>query len=111
MGDTNVDSDAGQMTERSRLIGAAGRWSVAVRPLGSWMNRSGDAHAAGGLVEEALDHAEHANTELRELVYGILPNVLPAAGSYAPCADDLARRIRVARALKQPPHGCALLAR
>jgi signal transduction histidine kinase len=32
------------------------------------------------LLEEALEHAQHANTELRELAHGILPSVLTRGG-------------------------------
>jgi signal transduction histidine kinase len=41
----------------------------------------GDADAPGAeLVDEALDHAERANAQLRELVRGILPAVLRRGG-------------------------------
>jgi signal transduction histidine kinase len=36
--------------------------------------------AARGLVQEALQHAEQANSELRELAHGILPSVLTRGG-------------------------------
>jgi PAS domain S-box-containing protein len=39
-----------------------------------------DDEAAPGLVAEALDHAEQANVELRELVHGILPRSSRGAG-------------------------------
>jgi signal transduction histidine kinase len=39
-----------------------------------------DPRAAGGLVGEALDHAERAMLELRELAHGILPSVLTRGG-------------------------------
>jgi signal transduction histidine kinase len=38
---------------------------------------------AAELVEEALGHAEHANTELRELAHGILPAALSRGGLQA----------------------------
>jgi PAS domain S-box-containing protein len=41
---------------------------------------NGDHEAAGRLVEEALQHAEQANHELRELAHGILPGVLARGG-------------------------------
>jgi signal transduction histidine kinase len=36
--------------------------------------------AAGAMVDEALEHAERANAELRELAHGILPAVLTRGG-------------------------------
>jgi signal transduction histidine kinase len=57
-------------------------------------HEAGDGQAAGALVSEALDHAEHANTELRELVYGILPSVLSRGGLSAGVAE-LTARLRV----------------
>jgi PAS domain S-box-containing protein len=39
-----------------------------------------DDEAAPALVGEALDHAEQANVELRELAHGILPAVLSSGG-------------------------------
>jgi signal transduction histidine kinase len=36
--------------------------------------------ASDGLIDEALDHAEAANTELRDLARGILPRVLTLGG-------------------------------
>jgi signal transduction histidine kinase len=57
-------------------------------------HEAGDGQAAGALVGEALDHAEHANTELRELVYGILPTVLNRGGLAAGVAE-LTARVRV----------------
>jgi PAS domain S-box-containing protein len=41
--------------------------------------QNGDEQASA-LVTEALDHAERATTELRELAHGILPTVLTAGG-------------------------------
>ena len=53
-----------------------------------------DADAARALVAEALDHAEHATVELRELVQGILPPVLTRSGLYA-AVETLATRMPV----------------
>jgi signal transduction histidine kinase len=39
-----------------------------------------EAEAAPALVAEALDHAEHATAELRELAHGILPSALTHGG-------------------------------
>jgi signal transduction histidine kinase/ketosteroid isomerase-like protein len=39
-----------------------------------------DPDAAPALLTEAIDHAEHANSELRELAHGILPQVLSHGG-------------------------------
>ena len=50
-----------------------------------------DAHA---LVTQAIDHAEQANTELRELSQGILPRVLMHGGLRA-AVDALAARMPV----------------
>jgi signal transduction histidine kinase len=50
--------------------------------------------AAGSLVAEALDQAEHANAELRELAHGILPGVL-AEGGLAAGVRSLVSRMRV----------------
>jgi PAS domain S-box-containing protein len=46
------------------------------------------------LMSEALDHAEHANTELRELAHGILPEVLTRGGLRAG-VEALATRMPV----------------
>jgi PAS domain S-box-containing protein len=50
--------------------------------------------AAPALVEEALDHAEQATVELRELVHGILPPVLTHGGLHA-AVQALATRMPV----------------
>jgi signal transduction histidine kinase len=49
---------------------------------------------ARGLVTEALDHAERATDELRELAHGILPAVL-TQGGLRPGVDALALRMPV----------------
>jgi PAS domain S-box-containing protein len=41
---------------------------------------SEDGEQAAALVAEALDHAEHANADLRELAHGVLPSVLTRDG-------------------------------
>jgi signal transduction histidine kinase len=51
-----------------------------------------DDDAARALVAEALDHAEEATGELRELVQGILPPVLTRSGLHA-AVVTLARRM------------------
>ena len=43
-------------------------------------NLEHDADDAGSLVDEALEHAERATDELRELVHGILPSALTVGG-------------------------------
>jgi signal transduction histidine kinase len=53
-----------------------------------------DQGAVPGLVHEALDHAESANVELRELAHGILPTVLTRGGLRAG-VDVLASRTPV----------------
>ena len=40
----------------------------------------GDVEAEKDLITEALDNAERANTELRELAHGILPTALARGG-------------------------------
>jgi signal transduction histidine kinase len=45
----------------------------------------------GSLVGEALDHAEKANSELRELSHGILPGVLTRGGLHAGVAELVER--------------------
>jgi hypothetical protein len=52
----------------------------------------GDAEA---LVEEALEHAQRGNSELRELAHGILPDVLTRNGLRAGIAAVVARELRV----------------
>jgi signal transduction histidine kinase len=49
---------------------------------------------ASDLVSEALDHAEQANVELRELAHGILPAVL-THGGLRPAVKELASRTPV----------------
>ena len=51
-----------------------------------------DDDAARALVAEALDHAEQATVELRELVQGILPPVLRRSGLHA-AVEGLATRM------------------
>jgi signal transduction histidine kinase len=46
---------------------------------------------AGGLMREALDHAEQANSELRDLAHGILPPVLTRSGLRAGVESILSR--------------------
>jgi signal transduction histidine kinase len=53
-----------------------------------------DASAAPALVEEALDQAQDATVELRELAHGILPSVLTGGGLHAG-VDALASRMPV----------------
>jgi signal transduction histidine kinase len=53
-----------------------------------------DDEAVPALVDEALDHAEQATVELRELVHGILPPVLTRGGLH-PAVESLAGRMPV----------------
>ena len=53
-----------------------------------------DPDAASALVNEALDHAEQATAELRELAHGILPSVLTRGGLRAGI-DALASRMHL----------------
>jgi signal transduction histidine kinase len=59
---------------QQRLVHAVITLKLALREL-----ESHDGSAAA-LVREALDHAQNANSELRELVHGILPAVLTSGG-------------------------------
>ena len=53
-----------------------------------------DGESADALVVEALDQAEQANAELRELAQGILPTIL-ARGGLRAGVDTLVSRVRV----------------
>jgi signal transduction histidine kinase len=53
-----------------------------------------DDEAANGLVDEALEHAEEANVELRQLAHGILPSEL-SRGGLAAGVDALVSRMRL----------------
>jgi PAS domain S-box-containing protein len=50
-----------------------------------------DDEPSSELVAEALDHAEHATAELRELAHGILPTVLTRGGLHAGVQDLTSR--------------------
>ena len=54
----------------------------------------GDVQAAEALLAEALDNAEQANAELRELVHGILPTAL-TRGGLARAVAALVSRTRI----------------
>jgi signal transduction histidine kinase len=49
---------------------------------------------AADLVDEALEHAELANSELRDLAHGILPGALKAGG-LRPAVEALVSRVRL----------------
>jgi len=70
---------------QQRLVHSVINMKLALRELG----RS-DQHAEEHM-SEALDHAERANLELRELVYGILPGALTSGGLRAG-VEELASR-------------------
>jgi len=53
-----------------------------------------DPERAQSLLSEALDHAEHGNSELRELAHGILPAVL-TRGGLPDAIDALVSRLDV----------------
>jgi signal transduction histidine kinase len=55
---------------------------------------AGDDETGSAFVDEALDQAEQANDELRELAHGILPAAL-TAGGLAPAVNALVSRLRV----------------
>ena len=60
---------------------------------------------AAELVHEALEHAERATTELRDLAHGILPAAL-ARGGLSAGVDTLRSRIRLPVRLRSPTSGC-----
>jgi signal transduction histidine kinase len=60
---------------QQRLIHAVITLKLALATL-----REGDAAGAEPLVSEALNHAEQATVEVRELAHGILPSVLASGG-------------------------------
>jgi signal transduction histidine kinase len=70
---------------QQRLVHSVISLKLALRELSS-----GDGHAEE-FVSEALDHAEQANFELRELVHGILPGALTSGGLRAG-VEELASR-------------------
>jgi signal transduction histidine kinase len=62
---------------QQRLVLAVVKLKMARRALDE------EEQASSGLVTEALQHAEQANVELRELAHGILPAVLTSGGLHA----------------------------
>ena len=70
---------------QQRLVHSVINMKLALRELGP-----SDQHAEEHM-SEALDHAERANLELRELVYGILPGALRSGGLRAG-VEELASR-------------------
>jgi signal transduction histidine kinase len=60
---------------QQRLVHAVITLKLALRML-----REGDSAGAEPLVSEALNHAERATVEVRELAHGILPSVLASGG-------------------------------
>jgi len=73
---------------QQRLVHAVISLKLALREL-----REDDRHAEQ-YVNEALDNAEQANFELRELVHGILPGILTSGGLRAG-VEELASRASV----------------
>jgi PAS domain S-box-containing protein len=108
----NADAQAELIASRARIVASADDarrrivrdlhdaaqqrlvHTIITLKLAERAHNAGDSEALGELVGEALDHAEHANTELRELVYGILPNVL-TRGGLAAVVGELTRRMRI----------------
>jgi signal transduction histidine kinase len=70
---------------QQRLVATVINLKLAVGELGN------DDGQVEGLVGEALEHAEKANFELRELAHGILPRVLTSGGLRA-SVEELANR-------------------
>jgi signal transduction histidine kinase len=85
---------------RRRLVrdlhdGAQQRLVHTVITLKLALREFGDASGPGvKLVNEALDHAERANTELRDLAHGILPGALTSRGLRAGI-EGLVSRVRL----------------
>jgi signal transduction histidine kinase len=75
--------DGGQ----ARLVHAVVSLKLAHRALDD-----GDAETGAVLVDEALEHAERANVDLRDLAHGILPSVL-ARGGLLGAVEALVSRI------------------
>ena len=73
---------------QQRLVHTIITLKLAARALGN------EPEAAPALLGDALQHAELANVELRELAHGILPSVLTHGGLRAG-VDALASRMRV----------------
>jgi signal transduction histidine kinase len=73
---------------QQRLVHAIITLKLAQRAL------PGNPEHASELVAEALAHAEHGNTELRELAHGILPAVL-TRGGLADGVDALIARLEL----------------
>jgi PAS domain S-box-containing protein len=73
---------------QQRLVHTVVTLKLATRALAT------DGEAAPALVAEALDHAEQATVELRELVQGILPPVLTRSGLHA-AVNALATRMPI----------------
>jgi signal transduction histidine kinase len=73
---------------QQRMVHTVITLKLAMRALGT------DDEAAHSLVAEALDHAEQATVELRELAQGILPSVLTRGGLRA-AVESLASRASV----------------
>jgi signal transduction histidine kinase len=108
----NAEAQAGLVASRARLVtaaydarrrvvrdlhdGAQQRLvhAIITLKLARRAHEGGDEEGAGTLVGEALDGAEQANTELRELAHGILPSVL-ARGGLAAGVDALVTRAHV----------------
>jgi PAS domain S-box-containing protein len=74
---------------QQRLVHTMITLKLAQRALGN------DGEDLPALLAEALDHAERATTELRELAHGILPHVLTQGGLRA-AVDALASRMPLA---------------
>jgi signal transduction histidine kinase len=108
----NADAQAELTASRARIVASADEarrrivrdlhdaaqqrlvHTIVTLKLAKRAREANDDQTVGELVEEALGHAEGANTELRELVYGILPGILNRGG-LAPSVAELARRLRI----------------
>jgi PAS domain S-box-containing protein len=88
---------AATLEERRRVVrdlhdGAQQRLVIAVMTLKHALLELGDADGTtGGLIGEALDQAEQANSSLRELAHGIVPGALTRAGLRAGIQEVVSR--------------------
>jgi signal transduction histidine kinase len=92
----NAENKAQLMVSRARVVatadetrrrlqrdvhdGAQQRLVQTIITLKLARDSAAEGHSAAGLIGEALYHAERANTELRDLVHGILPASLSQGG-------------------------------
>jgi signal transduction histidine kinase len=89
-----ADAEARRRLVRDIHDGAQQRLVHAIVALKLARDAPGDKQSTDALFAEALDHAEQANAELRELAHGVLPLVL-ARGGLRAGVDALVSRLGV----------------